>query len=51
MNKHSFFALTALILLAAVLLLGLPYMTDQIIAGRMTEISTATSSPLLREIQ
>lgn len=47
MNKKSIIALLALLLLAAVLLLGLPFTTDRIIADCMdrTVMETATPPP------
>lgn len=45
MNKKSIVALLALILLAAALLLGLPYTTQRIISDRMTQTVTETATP------
>jgi len=45
MNKKSIFALIALILLAIVLLLGLPLTTDRIIADSMKQTVMVTATP------
>lgn len=42
MNKKGFLALTVLLVLAALLLLGLPFTTERIIESRMTETVTET---------
>lgn len=49
MDKKGIMALVTLLLLAAVLLLGLPEMTGQIVEKRMhrTVTETATPSPAL----
>lgn len=49
MHKKSILALVALLLVAAVLLMGLPVMTGQIVESRMqrTVTETATPSPAL----
>lgn len=42
MNKKSILALAALLVLAALLLLGLPFTTERIIESRMTETVAET---------
>lgn len=48
MNKKSILALMALLLMAALLLLGLPFTADRIVADRMeqTVVETATPAPI-----
>lgn len=45
MNKKSVLALAALLVLAALLLLGLPFTTERIIEGRMAETVVETVAP------
>ena len=45
MNKKSILALLALLLLAAVLLLGLTFTTDRIIDDRMNQVVMETATP------
>lgn len=45
MDKKSILALVALLLVAAVLLMGLPVMTGQIVESRMQRTVTETATP------
>lgn len=45
MNKKGFLALTVLLVLVALLLLGLPFTTERIIEGRMAETMVETVAP------
>ena len=45
MHKKSILALVALLLVAAVLLMGLPVMTGQIVESRMHRTVTETATP------
>lgn len=46
MNKRSILALAALLLLAAVLLLGLPFTSHRMIARQMTQMVQETATPM-----
>ena len=45
MNKKGFIELAALLLLAAALIWGLPFMADRIIADRMNQTIMETAAP------
>lgn len=53
MNKKGFIALAALLLLAVILILGLPFTADRIIDDRMdqTAVETATPPPSFEDYQ